>query len=80
MVAGEGLRLAVAGVAIGVAVSWVLTKTIQSFSRLLYGVGAGDPEVLLVVSALLIVAALLGCAIPARRAANLEPTQSLRQE
>jgi predicted permease len=80
MVAGEGLRLAVAGVVIGVAATLVLNKVVSRFSRLLYGVRAGDPLMLLTVSAMLIGAALLACYIPARRAASLEPTDSLRQE
>ena len=80
MVAGEGLRLAVAGVVIGVAATLVLNKVVSRFSRLLYGVRAGDPLILLTVSATLIGAALLACYIPARRAASLEPTDSLRQE
>jgi len=80
MVAGEGLRLAVAGVVIGVAATLVLNKVVSRFSRLLYGVRAGDPLILLTVSSMLIGAALLACYIPARRAASLEPTDSLRQE
>jgi putative ABC transport system permease protein len=80
MVVGEGLRLAVAGIVIGVAATLVLNKVASRFSRLLYGVRAGDPLILLAVSATLIGAALLACYIPARRAARLEPTDSLRQE
>ena len=80
MVAGEGLGLAVAGVAIGVAATLVLTRVVSQFSRLLYGIGAGDPVILLTVSVVLIGAALLACFIPARRAASLEPTNALRQE
>jgi putative ABC transport system permease protein len=80
MVIGEGLRLAVAGVVIGMAATLALTRVASRFSRLLYGVRAGDPVILVSVSALLIGAALLACFIPARRAASLEPTDSLRQE
>ena len=53
---------------------------VSRFSRLLFGVQAGDPVILLTMSVLLIGAALLACFIPARRAAGLEPTDSLRQE
>jgi putative ABC transport system permease protein len=80
MVVGEGLRLAVAGVLIGMAATLALARAVSRFSRLLYGVRAGDPLILLTVSAMLIGAALLACYIPARRAASLEPTDSLRQE
>jgi predicted permease len=80
MVVGEGLRLAVAGVMIGIGATLGLTRVVSRFSRLLFGVQAGDPVILLTMSVLLIGAALLACFIPARRAAGLEPTDSLRQE
>jgi ABC-type antimicrobial peptide transport system permease subunit len=80
MVVGEGLRLVVVGVVIGMAATLALTRVVSRFSRLLYGVRPGDPVILLTVSVLLIGAALLACYIPARRAASLEPTDSLRQE
>jgi predicted permease len=80
MVVGEGLRLAVAGVLTGMVAALALGRLVSRFSRLLYGVRAGDPLILLTVSAMLIGAALLACYIPARRAASLEPTDSLRQE
>jgi predicted permease len=80
MVVGEGLRLAVAGIVIGMAATLALTRVVSRFSRLLYGVRPGDPVILLTVSVMLIGAALLACYIPARRAASLEPTDSLRQE
>jgi predicted permease len=80
LVAGEGLRLAVTGVAIGVAAALVLTRVVAQFSRLLYGVRADDPAILLAVSMMLIGAALVACYIPARRAASLQPADSLRQE
>lgn len=80
MVVAEGLRLAVAGVVIGMAATLALTRVVSRFSSLLYGVRTGDPVTLVTVSVLLIGAALLACYIPARRAASLEPTESLRQE
>ncbi|HKX00538.1 MAG TPA: ABC transporter permease [Bryobacteraceae bacterium] len=80
MVAGQGLGLAAAGVGIGVAGTLVLIRMVSLFSRLLYGVRAGDPTMLLAVSAILIGAAVLASYIPARRAATLEPTDCLRQE
>lgn len=80
MIAGEGLRLALGGVAIGVAAALVLSRVVPRFSSLLYGVRASDPAILLVVSATLIGAALLACYVPARRAASLEPSDALRQE
>ena len=80
MVAREGLKLAIAGIAIGMAAALVLSKVVSQFSGLLYGVRVSDPLVLLAVSAILVGAALLPCYIPARRAAGLQPVDSLRQE
>jgi len=80
MVVGQGLRLAIAGVAIGVLVGLILTRVFSSFSDLLYGVRANDPTILLAVSVMLIGAACLACYFPARRAASLEPNAALRNE
>jgi hypothetical protein len=67
MLVGEGLRLAVAGVVIGMPATFVLTTAVSRFSHLLYGVPPGDPVVLLTVSVILIWAALLACYVPAPR-------------
>ncbi len=80
MVIGHGLRLAVAGVAIGTLAALILTRVLPSFSHLLYGVNSGDPLTLVGVSALLLGAALLACYIPARRAAKVDPMIALRYE
>jgi predicted permease len=80
LVVGRGLRLAVIGVAIGTGASLLLAKVVSSFSNLLYGVRASDPTILAAVSILLILAAGVACYIPARRAANLDPTVALRRE
>ena len=80
MVVGQGLRLAVTGVAIGTVAALLLTRVFSQFSHLLYGVRASDPTILVAVSVMLIGAAGLACYIPARRAASLEPTAALRQE
>jgi len=80
MVTVEGLGLTIAGLMIGLAATLVLTSVMSRFSRLLYAVQPGDPLVLLTVSVILVAASFLACYIPARRAASLEPTDSLRQE
>jgi predicted permease len=80
MVIGQGLRLALIGVATGVAAALILTRVLSSFSHLLYGVRASDPLTFAAVSLVLLCAALLACYIPARRAARLDPTIALRQE
>jgi putative ABC transport system permease protein len=77
MVIGEGLRPALAGVAIGIAGTVKLTRLLSS---LLYGVKPTDPLTSAAVSLILTVVALLACYIPARRAANVDPMLALRND
>jgi predicted permease len=80
MMIGQGLRLALAGVAIGAATALILARLLSSFSHLLYGVGASDPVTFLVVSVALTGVAILACYIPARRAMRVDPMVALRYE
>jgi predicted permease len=80
MVVTQGLRLSVAGVAIGSVAVSILAPLLSSFSHLLYGVRTSDPFTFLAVSLVLMSAAFLACYIPARRAARMDPLTSLRHE
>jgi predicted permease len=80
MVIGHGLRLALAGVAIGALAAFILARVLASFSHLLYGVRAWDPLTLVAVSVVLIGAAFLACYLPACRAARVDPMIALRHE
>ena len=80
MLVAQGLRLAFAGVAIGGAAAVMLTRVLSSFSHLLYGVHATDPLTFVAVSLCLVVAALVACYIPGRRAAQLDPMIALRHD
>jgi len=80
MVIGQGLRLAMAGVAIGAATALVLARLLSSFSHLLFGVGANDPATFVTVSVILTGVAILACYIPARRAMRVDPMVALRYE
>jgi predicted permease len=77
MVLGQGLRTISIGVAIGIAGSLALTRTVES---LLFGVTPTDPLTFGSVTLLLVGAALLACYIPARRATRVDPMVALRSE
>ena len=75
LILGQGLRLTALGLTIGLAVSLLLTRFLRS---LLFGVTTTDPVTFSVVVALLCSAALVACYLPARRAMNVDPMESLR--
>lgn len=77
MVIGAGLRLVVAGIAIGIAVSLVLVRVLETQ---LVGVPVYDPPTLVATALLLAMTAAIACWIPARRAARVDPLVSLRYE
>jgi ABC-type antimicrobial peptide transport system permease subunit len=74
---GEGVRLAVVGVVIGLALSVALTRVIAKF---LYGVTATDAATFAAGAAVLCVVAVLASWLPARRAARVDPMVALRAE
>ncbi len=76
MVAGEGLLLAMAGLAVGLIGAWWLARAASS---LLFGVGAADPPTLIAVSALAIAVAGLASYLPARSATRMAPIVALRR-
>jgi predicted permease len=80
MVIMQGLRLALAGIVIGMAGAFILTRVLSSFSHLLYGVAANDPPTLIAVSAILTATIALACYVPARKAMRVAPTEALRYE
>jgi len=76
-IAGQGLQLALIGVALGLIGAMTLTRIMSS---LLYGVKATDPLTLTAASGVLVGVALAACMIPARRAMRVDPTTALRHE
>jgi predicted permease len=77
MILGQGLRLAVVGVALGLLASFALTRLLKG---LLFGISAGDPLTFGVIALLLVGATLLACWIPARWATKVDPLTALRSE
>lgn len=77
MVVVQGVRLALAGVVIGIAAAFGLARFIASF---LYGVKAWDPLVFLTVPVVLTLVAVLAVWLPARRATRIDPINALRYE
>jgi predicted permease len=77
LVLGHGAKMALFGVAIGVAAALGLTRLM---ARELFGVSAHDPLTFAAVAIVLIVVALLACYIPARRAMRVDPVIALRCE
>ena len=77
LVIGQGMRLALMGVSLGVAAALALTRVMTS---LLYEVEPTDPLTFAGVSLLLVAIALFACWLPARRAARVDPVEALRYE
>jgi len=77
MVMSRGMALTAAGLLVGGGVAWMATRTMQT---LLYGVDAGDPITFVLVLSLLAAVAAAACAIPALRAARVDPMMVLRDQ
>ncbi len=77
LVVVDGLRLAVAGVAIGAAIAFFASKWVKP---LLFNVSPKDPAVFALVALTLIVVAMVASWVPARRASRVDPNVALRSD
>ena len=77
LVVGQGARLALAGVALGLVGAYMLTRSLRA---LLFGIGAHDPTTIAVAMLLLLATTLLACLVPAVRAVRVDPSQAFRTD
>ena len=77
LVLGQGVTLAVIGIVIGCLGGLAATRVMRS---MLYGVTPGDPLTMISVAVLLVIVAVVACALPARRATRIDPVEMVRAE
>ncbi|MBO0860088.1 MAG: ABC transporter permease [Chloracidobacterium sp.] len=75
LVIGQGMKLALIGMVIGLGIAWAFTRWVKS---LLFGVSATDPLTFALIAILLTAVTLLACWIPARRATKVDPLIALK--
>jgi putative ABC transport system permease protein len=77
LVIGQGMKMALIGVALGVGGALALTRSMKT---LLFEVSPADPVTFVSIALSLTIVALLACYIPARRATRVDPLVALRSE
>jgi ABC-type antimicrobial peptide transport system permease subunit len=77
LVVGQGSRLALVGLGLGVFGALALTKSLQA---MLFGIGPHDPVTLVAATVLLLATTLVACLVPALRAVRVDPSQAFRND
>ena len=77
LVLGNASRVIATGVVIGLALAFAFTRSVASF---LFGVEPRDPVTFASVGAVLVVTAVVACAVPALRAVRVDPVEAFRNE
>jgi putative ABC transport system permease protein len=77
LVVGQGARLALIGLTLGLLGALGLTRSLRS---LLFGVGPHDPLTIVAATALLLATTLAACLVPAMRAVRVDPSQAFRSD
>jgi ABC-type antimicrobial peptide transport system permease subunit len=77
LIVGYGMKLTLTGIAIGLAASWAITR---SLSALLVGVSPHDPGTFVAIALLLASIAFIASYLPGRRATRVDPMITLRTE
>jgi ABC-type antimicrobial peptide transport system permease subunit len=77
LILGEGLKLVLAGVALGIIAALAMTRLLAT---MLYGVSVTNPVIFSSVVVLLVAVSLAACFVPARRAMRVDPIVALRYE
>ncbi len=77
MVLGQGMRISVAGLAVGIVAALLSTPVLAGF---LYGVEPNDPTTLFMTSVVLVLVSAAACLAPARRATAVDPVRVLKAE
>jgi predicted permease len=77
MILGQGMRLSMAGLALGTVATLLSTRALTSY---LYGVAPNDPATLLTVGTVLLLVSAAACLAPARRATAVDPVTVLKAE
>jgi putative ABC transport system permease protein len=76
MILAQGCRVVIGGVVVGLGAALLGGRLMTS---VLFGVGAADPKTMVAVPCVLLAVALAACLIPARRAASVDPADTLRE-